>query len=199
MKDAIHAEKLGADAVIVVGLEGVGFKNPVQLPTMITTTWGVKQLEVPFIAAGGIGDGRGFMGALGMGAEGIMMGTAFMATRECPTNEASKKAMVQSSPDDPQLRYRVLTSSDPDKYAEVMKMRDKVPMEEWLPMLERIQPRESDWGAGGDAGQAKAAASRVGSLAVGMIEQVPTVKEFIDSIIREAEEILDSWQFLKTR
>ncbi len=193
VKDAIHAEKLGADAVIVVGLEGVGFKNPVQLPTMITTTWGARQLKVPFIAAGGIGDGRGFMGALGMGADGIMMGSAFMATRECPTNEASKEAMVQSNPDDPQLRNRVLGSSDPEKYAEVMRMRDKVSMEEWLPMLERIQPRGSDRGASGEE------TSRVGSLAVGAINSVPTVKEFIDGIIREAEEILEGWQFLKTR
>ena len=193
VNDAIHAEKLGADAVIVVGLEGVGFKNPVQLPTMITTTWGTKQLKVPFIAAGGIGDGRGFLGALGMGADGVMMGTAFMATRECPTNEASKEAMVQSNPDNPQLRGRVLGSSDPEKYAEVMAMRDKLPMEEWLPMLERIQPGASDRGTPG------VEASRVGSLAVGAINCVPTVKEFIDGIIHEAEEILGSWQFLKTR
>lgn len=193
VKDAIHAEKLGADAVIVVGLEGVGFKNPVQLPTMITTTWGTRQLKVPFIAAGGIGDGRGFLGALGMGADGVMMGTAFMATRECPTNEASKVAIVQSDPDNPQLRGRVLGSSDPEKYAEVMQLRGKLPMEEWLPMLERIQPGASDWGT------PDAESSRVGSLAVGAINSVSTVKEFIDGIIREAEEILDSWKFLETR
>ena len=198
VKDAIHAESLGADAVIVVGLEGVGFKNPVQLPTMVTTTWGTKQLKVPFIAAGGIGDARGFLGALGMGADGIMMGTAFMATKECPTNEASKQAMVLSQPDNPQLRYRVLASTDPEKYAEVMSMRDKLPLEEWLPLLERSQPRHSDWAGAADI-SGEPDASQVGSLAVAAIDRVPTVKEFIDSIIQGAEEILDSWQFLKTR
>lgn len=200
VKDALHAEELGADAVIVVGLEGVGFKNPEQLPTFTTTTWGTKQLKVPFIAAGGIGDARGLLGALGMGADGIMMGTAFMATKECPTNEASKRAMVESRPDNPQLRYRVLSSSDPVEYEKVLKMRDKLPLEEWLPMLERIQPRHSDWAQimGGEE-QSEEKLSRVGSLAVGAINDIPTVKEFIDSIIREAEEILDSWEFLKTR
>jgi len=200
VKDALHAEELGADAVIVVGLEGVGFKNPEQLPTFTTTTWGTKQLKVPFIAAGGIGDARGLLGALGMGADGIMMGTAFMATKECPTNEASKRAMVETRPDNPQLRYRVLSSSDPVEYEKVLKMRGKLPLEEWLPMLERIQPRHSDWAQimGGEE-QSEEKLSRVGSLAVGAINDIPTVKEFIDSIIREAEEILDSWEFLKTR
>lgn len=195
VKDAIHAESLGADAVIVVGLEGVGFKSPEQLPTLTTVTWGTKQLKVPFIAAGGIGDARGFLGALGMGADGIMMGTAFMATRECPTNEASKKDMVQSRPDNPRLRFRVLSHAAPKDYAEVMKKRSELPLSEWLPMLERIQPKDSDWRGSVDS----PAPSPVGSLAVGAIDSVLTVKEFVDGIIREAEELLDNWQFLKTR
>ena len=195
VKDALHAESLGADAVIVVGLEGVGFKSPEQLPTLTTVTWGAKQFKVPFIAAGGIGDGRGFLGALGMGAEGIMMGTAFMATKECPTNEASKVDMVQSHPDNPRLRFRVLSHADPKDYAEVMKKRSELPLSEWLPMLERIQPKDSDWTGPADVPEA----SRVGSLAISAIDSVPTVKEFVAGIIREAEELLDSWQFLKTR
>ncbi len=195
VKDALHAESLGADAVIVVGLEGVGFKSPEQLPTLTTVTWGTKQLKVPFIAAGGIGDARGFLGALGMGADGIMMGTAFMATRECPTNEASKKDMVQSRPDNPRLRFRVLSHATPEDYAEVMKKRSELSLSEWLPMLERIQPKDSDWRGSADIPEP----SLVGSLAVGAIDNVLTVKEFIDGIIREAEERLNSWQFLKTR
>jgi nitronate monooxygenase len=82
--DAIHAEKLGADAVIIVGLEGAGLKNPEQLPTMISTIWAKREVKIPVIAAGGIRDARGFLGAMSMGADGIMMGTAFMATKECP-------------------------------------------------------------------------------------------------------------------
>jgi len=193
VKDAQHAEELGADAVIVVGLEGVGFKSPEQLPTFITTSWGSRQVKVPFVAAGGIGDARGFLGALAMGADGIMMGTAFMATKECPTNEASKQGMVETSPDNPRLRWRVLSHASPKDYAEVLRKRGDLPLSEWLPMLERIQPKPSDWEGPPDIPEP----SRVGSLAVGAIDSIPTVKEFIDSIIREAEEMVESRPFFR--
>ena len=193
VKDAQHAEELGADAVIVVGLEGVGFKSPEQLPTFITTSWGSRQVKVPFVAAGGIGDARGFLGALAMGADGIMMGTAFMATKECPTNEASKQGMVETSPDNPRLRWRVLSHASPKDYAEVLRKRGDLPLSEWLPMLERIQPKPSDWEGPADIPEP----TRIGSLAVGAIDSIPTVKEFIDSIIREAEEMVESRPFFR--
>lgn len=200
VKDAIHAQHQGVDAVIIVGLEGAGFKSPEQLPTMVNATWGSKQLDVPLIVAGGLGNGRGFLGALGMGAEGIMMGTAFMATKECPTNEASKEAMVESRPDNPQLRNRVLGSADPTKREEVMKKRGELPVEEWLPMLERVQGSQSAADSSAErTEQRPAGVSRAGSLAVGTIDHVSTVKELVDSIIQEAEELLDGWKFLKTR
>lgn len=200
VKDALHAERLGADAVIVVGLEGTGFKNPEQLPTMTTTIWGTRVLEVPFIAAGGIGDAHGFLGALGMGADGIMMGTAFMATKECPINDAAKEAMIEAHPDNPQLRNRVLGSVDPKAYDEVMKLRDKVPFDDWMQMLERVNLKDPNWrGTSSSTPDTLDPRLRMVSFAVGVIDHVPTVKEFIDSIIQGAEEILDSWQFLKTR
>ena len=144
VKDAIHAERLGADAVIVVGLEGTGFKNPEQLTTMITTIWAKREIKVPLITAGGIGDARGFLGALGMGADGIMMGTAFLATKECRLKEAAKQAIVRARPDNPELRHRVLNSIDPKAYEEVMKMRNKLPVDKWLPMLERVSFKGPD-------------------------------------------------------
>jgi len=196
VRDAQYAESLGADAVIVVGLEGVGFKNPEQLPTFTTTTWGTKMIKVPFIAAGGIGDAHGFLAALAMGADGIMMGTAFMATNECPTNEASKLAMVKSEPDNPRIRNRVIPRSDPQKYAEVLKLRDKLPLNEWLPMLERTQPTDPERDA---TDKPDSDVTRVGSLAIGAIDKVSTCQELVDSIIQGAEKIIDSWEFLKTR
>jgi len=197
VKDALHAERLGADAIIVVGLEGIGFKSIEQLPTWTTTVWGTRVIKVPFIAAGGIGDARGFLGALGMGADGIMMGTAFMATKECPISNAAKQRLVRARPDDPRIRHTVLDTADPETYEEVMKMRDKIPMKEWLRMLENVNLKADDWkktehGAGGGL-------NMLGSFAVEVIDQVPTVKEFIDNIIHGAEELLDSYEFLKTR
>ncbi|MDD5287538.1 MAG: nitronate monooxygenase [Dehalococcoidales bacterium] len=193
--DSLHAVELGANAVIVVGLEGVGFKNPNQLPTFINVSWGAPQFKVPFVAAGGIGDARGLLGALAMGADGIMMGTAFMATEECPTNETSKQGMIGSRPDNPRLRWRVLSHANPEDYAEVMRKRRDLPLKEWLPMLERIQPKAKDWK--GDLNVPEA--SHVGSLAVGVIKSVPTVKEFIDNMIKEAEELTEKWEWIKGR
>ncbi len=201
VKDAVHAEKLGADAVIVVGLEGIGFKSPEQLPTMITTIWAKKIIKVPFIAAGGIGDARGFLGALGMGADGVMMATAFMATEECPLKASAKEAMVQARPDDPELRQRVMAPPDMEAYNEILKMRDEVPLQKWLPMLERVFFQES--GSRRRSGTASEPSGeelgRLVSLAAGFIDSVPTVRGFVDSIVREAEELLDSYQFLKTK
>ena len=81
LKHALHAEAHGADALILVGLEGIGFKNVQQLPTMTTIAWASKKTKVPVIGVGGIGDARTFLGALALGAEGVMMGTAFCCGR----------------------------------------------------------------------------------------------------------------------
>jgi nitronate monooxygenase len=196
VRDALHAERLGADAIILVGLEGVGFKNPEQLPTLTTTTWGTREVKVPFISAGGIGDSRGFLGALGMGADGIMMGTAFMATKECPINDAAKEALVRASAGDPRLHNRVIRPPDPEAYAEVMKLRGTIPDREWVRKLHAIRPKGVDTTP---QEESSSGARAGGSLAVAVIDRVRTVKEFIDGIIQEAEEILDSWEFLKTR
>ena len=169
MKDALHADKFGPDAIIMVGLEGAGIKSPEQLPTMTTTVWGVRQIKAPLIAAGGIGDAHGFLGALAMGAEGVMMGTAFLMTKEFPLKDVSKEEAIKLSPADPELRQRVM-----------------VPVQFRMTDASTTEPSEPD-------------PSRMVSFTVGVLDNVPTVKELIDGIIRGAEEILESWQFLKTR
>ena len=94
VKHAISAEKAGADAVTIVGLEGTGFKNPNQNTTLVNMTMARKLLKVPLIAAGGIGDARGFLAALAMGADAICFGSAIMATKESPAPDAWKKQVL---------------------------------------------------------------------------------------------------------
>lgn len=198
VKDAIHAEALGADAVIVVGLEGTGFKSPEQLPTMLTTIWALREIKIPFIAAGGIGDARGILGALGMGAEGVMMGTAFMATKECPLRDEVKEAIVEVGHDNLELRHRVLAIANPKDLEEVMKLRNTMPLSEWLPMLERVNQGDPDW-RNPDAPTRNGnidSRLRMVSLAAGVIDGIPSVKDFVDKIISDAEKIIKSWQFL---
>ena len=169
VKDALHAQELGPDAIILVGLEGAGIKNPEQLPTMTTIIWGRTLIGLPLIAAGGIGDAHGFLAALGMGADGIMMGTAFLATKESPVKDSTKQAIIGLSPDDPELRQRVMVPAPPRRPTDVPS-----------------EPREPDY-------------SRAVSFATGVIDHIPTVQELVNSIIHDAEQILDGWQFLKTR
>ncbi|MFX1571573.1 MAG: NAD(P)H-dependent flavin oxidoreductase [Promethearchaeota archaeon] len=94
VKHAISAEKAGADGVTIVGLEGTGFKNPNQNTTLVNMTMARKLLKVPLIAAGGIGDARGFLAALAMGADAVCFGSAIMATKESPAPDVWKKQVL---------------------------------------------------------------------------------------------------------
>ncbi|MFX0081219.1 MAG: NAD(P)H-dependent flavin oxidoreductase [Candidatus Hodarchaeota archaeon] len=94
VKHAMSAEKHGADAVTIVGLEGTGFKNPNQNTTLVNMTMARKLLKIPLIAAGGIGDARGFLAALAMGADAVCFGSAIMATKESPAPDAWKRQVL---------------------------------------------------------------------------------------------------------
>ncbi|MBN2076470.1 MAG: nitronate monooxygenase [Dehalococcoidales bacterium] len=195
VKDAIRAARLKADAVIIVGLEGTGFKSSEQLPTMLSLIWALREIDVPVVAAGGIGDARGLLGALGTGAEGIMMGTAFMATKECPLNDRMKEVIIQASFDNAELRHRVLSVADPEDLEEVMKLRGTVPTDRWLLMLERVNLKDPHWRDPDSAGQGSDSRLNMVSLAAGVIDEVKPVKEFIDGLIINAENIIASRKF----
>lgn len=94
VKHAISAEKEGADGVTLVGLEGTGFKNPLSHSTLINITIAKRLLNIPLIAAGGIGDARGFLAALAMGADAVCLGTALMTSEECPVSQDIKERWI---------------------------------------------------------------------------------------------------------
>ena len=95
IKHAVSAEKEGADGVTLVGLEGTGFKNPQTNTTLVNITLAKKMLKIPIIAAGGIGDSRGFLSALVMGADAVCLGTALMTTSECPVPTKIKEKWLK--------------------------------------------------------------------------------------------------------
>ena len=151
MKHAIASQDHGADAIVLVGVEGTGFKNPLQNTTLVNMVMANRNLSIPFIAAGGIGDAHGFLGALGMGAEAVCLGTAFMAVKECPTSNKLKEKMIKQDSFDPEL----------------------------FPKIYHHEAKDSG----------------VPSMAVGLINNVLTSKELIESIINESESILRGWGF----
>ena len=190
IKHALAAERQGADAVVLVGIEGAGFKSPIQLPTLIGITTLAKVMKTPLIAAGGIGDARGFLAALAMGAEGIYMGTRFMATKECRISERAKRALAEGDPMEPKFRDRALAPPRQEALQQAMGERGSRPLGEWLSgvetaMLSGARERRQE-GIDDDARIGPAG----GSLAVGVIDSVPTCKELIESIVQEAEELL---------
>lgn len=174
MKHALAAERHGADAVVIVGIEGTGEKGAQQVTTLINITNAVRRLHVPVIAAGGIGDARGFLAALAMGAEAVYMGTAFMATKECPISAAYKQALLEGDPFDPKLRERTFRPPNPERDARLRRGESSVPRNWEVPLAE-------------DATELRMAG---GSMAVGVLDKLVSVKELIDGIIHGAEEIL---------
>lgn len=165
VKDALHAQEVGVDAIILVGVEGAGIKNPEQLPTMTTILWGVRALSVPVIAAGGIGNARSFLSALALGAEGVMMGSALMATRESPISDEHKKKILALGLEDAVFRKRVLTPVPFDMKAD----------------RSRAESRETDW-------------SEAASFSVAGMDRIMSVKELIQETVDGAEKILESWR-----
>ncbi|MHA1471986.1 MAG: NAD(P)H-dependent flavin oxidoreductase [Promethearchaeota archaeon] len=97
IRHAISAEKAGASAITLIGMEASGFKNPYQHTTLINITLAKRLLKTPIIAAGGIGDARGFLGALGMGAEGVCLGSAILTTKESPASQESKERWLETN------------------------------------------------------------------------------------------------------
>jgi NAD(P)H-dependent flavin oxidoreductase YrpB (nitropropane dioxygenase family) len=193
VQHAIAAEKQGADAVVIVGLEGTAFKSISQLPTLTSITTAARLIKIPLIAAGGIGDARGLVAALCMGADGIYMGTRFLATNECPVSDSYKRKLVEAKPWDTEYRDRALTPPKPEEYAKLMQSKGDMPLDKWLQHLESTMfghtPNgEIDWESGIDVEVALRIAG--GSLAVGVIDSVVSCKELIDTMIREAEAIL---------
>lgn len=148
IEHAVSISQKGPDAIVIVGIEGTGFKNPSQHSTLINMTAARKLIDTPLIAAGGIGDGRGLLAALSMGAVGIYLGTAIMATQEFQISETIKKMIVNQDITDPKFIKKIY---------------------------------------GMDHGGAH-------SLAAGVIDSVPTMKEYIDSLILEAEEALTEFK-----
>ena len=208
-----HAEKLGADAVVLVGLDGYGFKHIKQLPTFTAIANAAREIKVPLIAAGGIADGRTFLGALGLGADGIYMGTAFEVTKECKLSEKIKQNIVKAEPDHPGLIYELLAPPDAKDYQEVRAAKDDMAFEKWIPAMEAVQLKHKRWkevkpmwemaeDLKKDEGEnSHMMGERIKgpySFSCAYIDNVPTCKELVERIIREAEEQLKKWEFLKT-
>ena len=190
LRDARTAERVGADIVEIVGFECGGHPSMEEVTTLILLPQVVDAVNIPVVGGGGFGDGRGFIACLALGAEGVLMGTRFMVTKECPLHDNFKQAfveaaetatvMAQKSIGDP---VRVLRNETVEKVLELEK--EGATLEQLMPFISGQLGREAM--AKGDVQSGMMACGQV----VGLLHDVPTVKEVVDSIINEAKEIMD--------
>jgi len=192
VRHSLKAEAIGCDAVSVDGFECGGHPGEDDVPNFILLPRAADELKIPFVASGGMADGRSLVAALALGAEGMNMGTRFIATKEAPVHENVKKAIVAASELDTRLIMRGLRNTE-----RVLNNAG----------VERVLAMEREKGAAltiADIhdqvagvypkvmldGDMEAGAWSCGMVA-GLIHDIPTVRELIDRIMCEADSLIN--------
>ena len=193
VRHSLKAEKIGCDAVSVDGFECGGHPGEDDIPNMILLPRAAEELSIPFVASGGMGNGQQLAAALSMGADGINMGTRFIATKEAPVHDNVKEALVAASELDTELimrplrnTERVLSNGAVSKILEKEKaLGDDIQITDIIDEVAGVYPKIMQEGTM-DAG-----AWSCGMVA-GLIHDVPTCKELVERIVSDAEEIFKS-------
>ena len=191
VRHALKAQAIGCDAVSVDGFECAGHPGEDDVPNLILLPRAADELKIPFVASGGIGDGRGLVAALAMGAEGINMGTRFIATEEAPVHPAVKQAILDATELDTRLimrplrnTERVLVNPAVERLMEKERtLGDKLQISDILDEVAGVYPRVMHEGAVDTGAWAC-------GLVAGLIHDIPTVDQLIRRIMADAEGII---------
>jgi NAD(P)H-dependent flavin oxidoreductase YrpB (nitropropane dioxygenase family) len=187
-RHALSAQNAGVDAVTVFGTEGGGHIGELNLSTMILVPRAVDLLEVPVLAAGGIADGRGFLAALALGAEGVTIGTRLLVTEECPIHDNVKQALIAATElDTLPILGSLHNTVRAWKNDAALKVADleagQGDMWEILPLVAGTETRRMIEGGDLDAGVLAC------SQSIGIVREVRPVADVIAEMVRQAEEI----------
>jgi nitronate monooxygenase len=191
VRHALKAQAIGCDAVSVDGFECGGHPGEDDIPNMILLPRAADELSIPFVASGGMADARSLVAALAMGAEGMNMGTRFIATKEAPVHENVKQAILAATELDTRLVMRPLRNTErvlTNAAVERLLLKEKelgadLKFEDIREEVAGVYPRimlEGDMDAG---------AWSCGMVA-GLIHDIPTCEELISRIMREADAII---------
>jgi len=191
VRHSLKAESIGCDAVSVDGFECGGHPGEDDIPNMILLPRAAEELKIPFVSSGGMADGRSLVASLALGAEGMNMGTRFIATKEAPVHDNVKQAIVAASELDTRLimralrnTERVLKNKGVDKLIEIEREKGRnLKIEDIHDEVAGVYPRIML------EGHMDAGAWSCG-MVVGLIHDIPTVKELIDRIMSEADQII---------
>jgi nitronate monooxygenase len=191
VRHSLKAESIGCDAVSVDGFECGGHPGEDDIPNMILLPRAAEELKIPFVASGGMSDARSLVASIAMGAEGMNMGTRFMATKDAPIHDNVKQAILNASELDTRLVMRPLRNTERvlnNKSVEKILQKEKelgahLKFEDIIKEVSGVYPKimlDGDMDAG---------AWSCGMVA-GLIHDIPTVKELIDRIMEEAEVLI---------
>lgn len=191
VRHALKAQKLGCDAVSADGFECGGHPGEDDIPNFILLPRVKEELEIPFVASGGMATGAQLVAALALGADGINMGTRFIATKEAPVHQNVKEAILNASELDTRLimrdlknTERVLKNKAVDELVALEKEKgaditfDEVApfvVSKYANIMKNGMMDEGAWSCG---------------MVAGLIHNVPTCKELVDSIMNEANQII---------
>ena len=189
VRHALSAERMGVDAISIDGFECAGHPGEDDIPGLILIPAAADKVKIPMIASGGFGDGRGLAAALALGADGINMGTRFMATAEAPIHRNVKEAIVNASTTSTQLIFRTLRNTarcaDNSVSREVVRIlneggqfadiRSLVAGARGRTVYEQGDLEAGIWYA---------------SMAQGLVQDIPPVAELVERIVAEAEAII---------
>jgi NAD(P)H-dependent flavin oxidoreductase YrpB (nitropropane dioxygenase family) len=191
VRHALKAEKVGCDAVSVDGFECGGHPGEDDIPNFILLPRAADELTIPFVSSGGMADARSLVASLAMGADGMNMGTRFIATKEAPVHDNVKAAILAASELDTRLVMRPLRNTERvlnNPAVERLLEKEKalgadIKIDDILPEVAGVYPKimkEGDMDAG---------AWSCGMVA-GLINDVPTVQELMDRIMSEADSLI---------
>ncbi len=191
VRHSLKAESIGCDAVSVDGFECGGHPGEDDVGNWVLLPRAAEELKIPFVASGGVGNGAQLVAALAMGADGINMGTRFIATKEAPVHQNVKDAIVAASELDTRLvmrplrnTERVLVNAGVERLlAKEKELGSNIKFEDILAEVAGVYPKimiEGDMDVG---------AWSCGMVA-GLIHDIPTCKELIDRIMADAHQII---------
>ncbi len=192
VRHALKAEGIGCDAVSVDGFECGGHPGEDDIPNMILLPRAAEELKIPFVSSGGMADARSLVASLAMGADGMNMGTRFIATKDAPVHENVKQAILAATELDTRLvmrplrnTERVLTNKAVEKILEKEKeLGAHIKFEDIIKEVSGVYPRVML------DGEMDAGAWSCGMVA-GLIHDIPTVQELMDRIMDESKQLIE--------
>ena len=192
VRHAVKAEKIGCDAVSIDGFECAGHPGEDDVPGLVLIPCAADRVSVPMIASGGFGDARGLVAALALGADGMNMGTRFMATREAPVHDNVKRRLVAATERDTALIFRslrntarVFRNAVADEVRSIEAAGDAT-IDDLAHLVSGERGKQALRNGDADAGIWSA------GMVAGLIHDVPTCRELVDRIVREAAAIIDA-------